>query len=221
MKNLLFKEIRLCVPAQVWIFVALSALIVVPNWPSLVAFVYPLSGFLALFPIALANRDLLYTGTLPIQKKQIVLGKVMLVCFLELLTLLVSLPFGIIKQTLLIPTIPAEEAYPDLGINMALYGIVLIGFGLFNAAFFPRYYKSPDAKNVAATILAYLASLAFFGIAMAVFMAVPGASEFINGYTGYGLLTQILILVGGALLFFLLNLLAYRKGAKNFQKIDL
>ena len=34
MKNLLYKELRLCVPVQTWIFVALNCLCIIPNYPA-------------------------------------------------------------------------------------------------------------------------------------------------------------------------------------------
>lgn len=221
MKNLLYKEIKLCIPAQVWIFAFLSCLIVIPSWPALVAFVYPVSGFLALFPIALANRDLLYTGTLPLEKRKVVLGKVLLLCFLELLSLIVSIPFAAARVFVLSPLLPPENTYSDLGVNLATYGFGILGFALFNLIFIPRYYKSPDSKNVLATLLAYFGTLVFYGVVMAVFIAVPGAASWINSYSGSGLWGQIGILAGGIALFVGANALAYKMGAKRFQKIDL
>ena len=221
MKNLLYKEIRLCIPVQVWIFVGLSCLILIPSWPAMVAFVYPLSGFLSLFPTYLANRDLLYTATLPLEKKKVVLGKVLLLGFLELLSMLFSVPFGLVRVFFLNPMIPASEAYADLGVNLATYGFGLLGFALFNLIFVPLYYKSPDSKNVGATLLSYFVTLVFFGVVMAVFIAVPGASSWISSWSGPGLWGQIGIFAGGAILFFLLNALAYKLGSKSFQKIDL
>lgn len=221
MKNLLYKEIKLCIPHQVWIFVFLTCLIAIPTWPSLVAFIYPMSGFLSVFPIALANRDLLYTGTLPIDKSKVVLGKVLLLCFLELLCLLVSIPFGLVRNLVLAPMVPAESSYAELGVNMAMYGIVLIGFGIFNLIYFPRYYKSPDTKNVLASLLAYFCALSFYGVCSGVFMGVPGAATFINSYSGPGLWTQLGVLALGIICFCLFNLCALKTSKKRFEKIDL
>ena len=101
------------------------------------------------------------------------------------------------------------------------YGFGRLGFALFNLIFVPLYYKSPDSKNVGATLLSYFVTLVFFGVVMAVFIAVPGASSWISSWSGPGLWGQIGIFAGGAILFFLLNALAYKLGSKSFQKIDL
>ncbi len=221
MKNLLYKEIKLCVTGQTWAFISLSALILIPTWPTLVAFIYPVAGLFPVFPVALANRDLLYTGTLPIEKSRVVLGKILLICFLELVSIAISIPFGLLRNFVLTPLIPVEHLYDELGFNMAMYGLILIAFGLFNLIFFPRFYKSPDTKNVGATLLSYLTILVFYAVCMAFFMAVPGASKYINTYTGGGLWTQIGILVLGIACFLLFNLFAYKASKKRFEKIDL
>ena len=56
MKNLLYKELKLCVPLQTWIFIFLSITIMIPSWPSLISFLEIISmlvslpfGFLKLF----------------------------------------------------------------------------------------------------------------------------------------------------------------------------
>lgn len=221
MKNLLYKELKLCVTPQAWIFISITALIAIPTWPALVAFIYPLSALLSIFPVASANRDLLYTGTLPIKKEKVVLGKVLMICLLELLSVAISIPFGIIRNFVLLPMVPSESLYDDLGVNFAMYGLVLAGFGLFNLVFFPRYYKSPDAKNVGASLLAYFSALVFYGLCAAFFMVVPGAARFINSYAGSGLWTQLGILALGIVFFLLLSLLAYEIGKRTFDKIDL
>ncbi|MGN1076268.1 MAG: hypothetical protein ACI4QP_04825, partial [Candidatus Enteromonas sp.] len=69
MKNLLYKELRLCVPVQTWIFVALNCLCIIPNYPAVATLLYPLSGFSVLFSVAQSDRDPLYTSLLPVHKK--------------------------------------------------------------------------------------------------------------------------------------------------------
>jgi hypothetical protein len=60
MKNLIKKELTLCTNPQVLIFCLMSALVIIPQWPSMIAMVYVLSGLMTIFPRALADQDLLY-----------------------------------------------------------------------------------------------------------------------------------------------------------------
>lgn len=220
MKNLLYKEIKLCVPTQTWIFVFLSISIVIPSWPSLVCFFYPLAGLTVIFALGAANRDILYTSNLPLRKKDVVRGKVLLLSFLELLTVLISIPFAFLKN-LLTATNPELVEYSDLGCNMATYGIVLTLFGLFNLIVFPWFYKKPESKNSLPFIVADL-SVAFLMTAiMCVFIIFEDAAKVVNQYEGIGLLIQIGALLGGTLLFSLCAFLSDRLAAKNFQKVDI
>ena len=69
MKNLLFKELRLCVPAQAWIYFALVACVLIPGWPPIVGLFYVTVSVMIIFPIAHANRDALFTALLPVRKQ--------------------------------------------------------------------------------------------------------------------------------------------------------
>lgn len=220
MKNLLYKEIKLCVPLQTWIFVCLSFTIAIPSWPSLVAFFYPLAGFTVVFTLANANRDLLYTSILPLRKKDVVKGKILLISFLEIMTMLISIPFGFMKL-LLLKGLPEDQLYPELGFNFALYGFVFFIFGVFNLICIPWYYKKPEAKNALPFIISDLVAMFLIGIVMALFMIVPGLSEFINSYALPNLLTQVGILLGGILFFLGFTVLANHLAGKNFQKVDI
>lgn len=222
MKNLLFKEIRLCIPFQTWMFAAFSMFVMIPSWPSLVAFVYPLAGFMTLFPIALANRDILYTSILPIKKTDVVKGKVMLVCFLQLASVVWSIPFGIVKALVLAPSMPVDQTYPELGVNFATYGFVLIVFAVFNIIFLPWYYKKPDGRHSAAQLTAMFVAMGVMGVISALFMAVPGWAEFINDFSNTtSQIVQFSILGVGIIIFLLFAYLCCLWGGKRFKRVNL
>lgn len=220
MKNLLYKELKLCVPVQTWIFVFLSITIAIPSWPSLVSFFYPLAGLTVIFALGAANRDILYTSTLPIRKKDVVKGKTLLLSFMELLTILIAIPFGLLK--VFVTSIDTETIeYPDLGINMATFGFVFLLFGVFNLIVLPWFYKKPEGKNSVPFIVGDLLTIVLMGLIMTVFMVVPNLAAFINTYSGVALWTQIGILVLGIAFFSLFTFVAEREAEKNFQKVDI
>ena len=80
MKNLLYKEVVLCTNIQVILFAVFALLILIPSWPPAIAFIYPLSGLMTLFPRGLANKDIEYTALLPVKKTDIVKGKLYMHC---------------------------------------------------------------------------------------------------------------------------------------------
>ncbi len=216
MKKLLYKEIRLCIPVQCYIYACMSALVFIPTWPTLVAFIYPLASLSMVFPIALANRDMLYTGILPVKKEHIVLGKVLLVAFLELFSIVVSLPFALLRYFLF-----SDFEYSGLGVSFALYGFILVAYSIFNIVFFPWYYKKPDSKNALCTLIADLISSSFLMVTMVIFLLFPEAAYFLSSLSGWGLVTQLLVLLGGAGIFLLSNFFSYRLGYKSFKHFDL
>ncbi len=216
MKNLLYKELRLSLPAQCIIYACLSTLVFIPTWPTLVAFIYPLASLTMVFPVALANRDMLYTGILPVKKKHIVLGKVLLIAFIELFSMLISLPFALLRLFLL-----NEVEYSGLGVNFALYGFIFISYGIFNIVFFPWYYKKPDAKNALCILISDLLASSSLMAFMVVFLLFPEASAFLSFSSLSGLFAQLAIFFFGLVFFLFMNFLSYHLGWKNFKNFDL
>ena len=60
MRNLLRHELKLVVHPTNWIFLALSAMLLIPNYPYYVVFFYGCLGFLFTFTDARENQDLLF-----------------------------------------------------------------------------------------------------------------------------------------------------------------
>lgn len=219
MKKLLSKELRLCLTPQVITFICLSALIAIPSWPALTSFIYTFMALVIIFPVAIANRDIEYTSLLPIRKIDIVKGKVLLASFIELSSIVVSVPFALLKLFLINPAIGEAGQYPDLGINLVLYGIVFAMCGFFNLLFIPMYYKNPF-KTAKSQLLSTFIILLLTMVVMAVFM-IPAASEFVNTFSGLNLIIQFVSLGAGIGLFVLFNFLAFYFGAKKIRSIDL
>ena len=85
MKNLLIKEFKLGINAQIIIYASLAILILVPSWPTAISLLYSITGIITLFPRALANRDIEYTVLLPIKKVDVVKGKTLFIMAIEIL----------------------------------------------------------------------------------------------------------------------------------------
>jgi len=220
MKKLLSKELRLCLTPQAIILCCLSSLIIIPSWPSIIAFIYTFMAFIVVFPMAIANHDMEYTAILPVRKKDIVKGKVLLAISIETISILISIPFALLKVFFVNGSIPAADAYTDLGINFVLYGIVLGLSGLFNLIFIPWYYKNPY-KTAKSQVFTTFLIMIIMMVIMSIFMIFPEASKFVNTFSGIALLVQLLSLFIGLLLFLGLSALAAYLGGKQLEKIDL
>lgn len=221
MKNLLYKEIKLNTSIQIVIGLLMSTLIFIPSWPSLVSFYYPLSMLFVILPLSLQNQDMLFTGLLPIKKRDIVKGKIMYIMTYEILTILISIPFALLRLFLIQPTMEETKLYTDLGINFALYGIVLIVYAFFNLIYIPWFYKRMD-KRLICNIVSFVLTALLLTIFMVIFLVFEPVSNFLNDFSNiYGILTQIGVLLFGIVCFALSILFSIKKGGKNFEKVDL
>ena len=177
-------------------------------------------AFIVIFPMAIANHDMEYTAILPVRKKDIVKGKALLAMTIEMISILISIPFALLKVFLVNGTIPAADTYGDLGINLVLYGIVLALSGLFNLIFIPWYYKNPYKTAKPQIFTTFLIMIVMISIVI-IFVSIPGATIFVNTFSGIALVVQFISLFVGLLLFFGLSALAAYLGGKRLEKIDL
>lgn len=226
MKNLLYKELKLCLNPQVIIFSFLSLLIVIPSWPSAVAFVYLFSGISTIFPRALADKDIIYSAMLPVRKADVVKGKVLLVTAIEVFSILISVPGAIIKILLLDPMTVAsspaaeqvsQQAYVNsIAPNFACYGFVFLAMGVFALVLFPWYYRNPAKINWPG-VVSILVGILTMGIGIALQAFIPQ----LQNYDTIGLIVQLSVLAVGIIFFVLATILAEKKAEKNFAKVDL
>ena len=98
MKELLKKEFVLAMHPTAPIFLVLSAMLLIPNYPYYVVFFY--TG-LAIFFTCLngrENHDIAYTVQLPVKKSDVVKSRFLFVLVLEGLQMLIAIPFAILPQ---------------------------------------------------------------------------------------------------------------------------
>ena len=139
MKNLLYKELRLAMHPTCIIFLSLSAMLLIPNYPYYVTFFYTTLGVFFTCLTARENHDIFYTVSLPIQKRDMVKARICLVVLVELAQVIVSVPFAMIRQTY---PLPGNAVGMDA--NIAFYGFSLLMMAIFNYVFFVNYYRNPE-----------------------------------------------------------------------------
>lgn len=74
MKNLLYKELRLAIHPTMCIFLAMPLLMLAPNYPYYVVFMYTCLAIYFTFLIGREQNDIFYTAALPIKKTDVVKG---------------------------------------------------------------------------------------------------------------------------------------------------
>lgn len=215
MSNLLYKEFRLAIHPLFFLILLSSALLLIPQWVYFVAMMYLF--FIAIpniFTDAKAKNDIGFTVMLPIRKRDVVKARVLSITILELLQIGLAAVFVTINMAL----------YPNgnfmIDANIAYLGCVFVMYGIFNAVFFPMFYK--NAYKIGWPLLAALTASILFATAIeTLVLSMPAAAHILDGISGEALLRQLPVIAAGIVLFALLTVLAYKKSAKNFEKVDL
>jgi len=215
LKNLLRKELCLAMHPTGALMLALSAMVLIPNYPYTVIFFY---STLSLFFTCLQgreNNDVSYTLTLPVARRDAVRGRFALAALIELAQLALTGAFCLVRRSL---PLPANAA--GLEANLSLLGAGFLLFGVFNLVFFPRYYR--NIEKVGAPFA--LASVVFFVLVAAgeaLEHAVPFVRDRLDSLDPAYLPARLAALAAGLVLWLLLTALAYRRSVKFFSRLDI
>ncbi|MDD5368812.1 MAG: ABC-2 transporter permease [Anaerolineaceae bacterium] len=215
MKNLLYKEFKLSVHTTCYIFLLTAAMLLIPNYPYYVAFFYQTLGIFFIFLSGNATNDIFFTTLLPIRKKDAVKARFETVILLELLQIIVAVPFIILRNMIL----PAENL-AGMEANIALIGLVFIMFGIFNSVFLPMFYKSAYQTGIP-YLISCAAMAIFLVIAEVVIQLNPAWKEALDTTNMAYFPQQFVVFLVGILVFALFTAIAYAKSAKEFEKLDL
>lgn len=215
MKELLKKEFTLALHPTGWLFLGLSAMVLIPNYPYYVIFFY--TG-LALFFTCLAgreNQDVLFSLLLPVSRKQVVQARMISVMLLELATLLLTGLFSLLRRAL-----PLGENAAGMEANLALLGLSLVVLGLGHVAFFGVYYH--NVQRVGVSFL-WCALVEFLCIGAFETMAhtVPLFRDHLDTPDPAFLREKLLTLALGLAVYGILTAVAYRRAVRDFERQDL
>jgi hypothetical protein len=215
MNNLINKELKLAVHPTSYIFFLMGFMLLIPNYPYQVAFFYQTLGIFFMFLNGNTNNDVYFTTLLPIRKRDAVKARLITVLLFEVLQIILSIPFAILRNVL----IPAENQ-AGMEANIALFGLAFVMFGLFNIVFLPMFYQTAY-KTGLPYVVACSAMVFCVGIEEAAIQLVPGWKAVLDTTQLAFVPQQTIVLVAGIILFALLNGFAYRLSVKRFEKLDL
>ena len=215
MRNLLYKEFRLAINPLFLLILLSGAFLLIPQWVYFVAMMY--FFFIAvpnIFSDAKAKNDIGFTVMLPIRKRDVVKARVLSITFIELLQIALAAVFAAINMAI----------YPNgnfmIDANISYIGCVFVMYGIFNAIFFPMFYK--NAYKIGWPLLTAIIACTLFAAAIeTLVLTVPAAAHILDGTSGEALLRQLPVLAAGIIFFVLLTVLSYNKSAKNFERVDL
>lgn len=215
MRDLLRKELSLSMHPTAPFFLALSMMLIIPNYPYYVVFFY--TG-LAVFFTCLSgreNNDVFYTLTLPVAKKDIVKSRFAFVILLQAAQIITAIPFAIIRQNM---TLPGNGAGMDA--NIALFGFSLIMLGIFNFIFFSIYYRNVS-KVGTAFVWSSVGVFVYISVAEVCAHVVPFVRDYLDTKDPEFLIYKLIVLGIGFVVYSLFTAIVYLKSVKSFEALDL
>lgn len=215
MKKLFLKELRLTLHPTAIIFIALSLMLIIPNYPYYVIFFY--TGLATFFTClnGRENNDVFFTMLLPVNKKDIVTARFLLIIFLQMLQSVVSVPFALIRQSF---NIPGNQVGMDA--NIAFFGLSFVMLGIFNFIFFTKYYKDPS-KVGAAFVLSSIAVFFYIMVAETLTHIIPFMRDKLDTSDTQFISEKLIVLFAGLIIYAALTLISYKKSVKSFLKYDI
>jgi len=215
MRNLLYKEFRMGIHPAFYLMFLTNLLLLIPNWVFTVAMSYLLWVVVPnIFTAIAANNDTFFSVLMPVKKRDVVKTKLLTVVFLELLNIVIAIPFAVVNRMMYRGGLGMLEPNP------AFFGFVLIMYALFNLCFITGFYKTAY-KMAFPIMVAIIVSLLFaLFIQFMPFISTQFNTMF-NLRTTESLMWQIGMLIIGIVVFIGVNILTFKISAERFEKLDL
>ena len=214
MKTLLYKQIRLACHPMTPVFCLSGIMLLIPNYPYSVAFFYVTLGLFFTFLNMREQKDIYYSALLPLRKRDTVRAAVAFTVLVELLSVVITALFCLLSVKLQ----PGKDNAVGMDANLMLLGAGFVLYGVFNLVFFVCLYRS--GYKVGAAYLK--ANLALWPM-MLLAEALPHFPSllWLNRVDTQANLRQIPILLFGIAVFAVLTILAYRRSARLYERVDL
>lgn len=214
MRALIYKELKLALHPTVFIFLSFGAMLLIPNYPYAVPFFYTTLSIYFMFLSGRENKDVLFTALLPVRKRDCVKARIITVSAIEAAMLLISIPFAVLRYYL-------YDFKNDGGLeaNVALFGLMLILFSIFNAIFIPAFYKTAYKCGKFFMISSFVIFILIAAGEIAIH--IPPLDTYLDTSDPGMMVKQIPVLAAGIVIYTVSILLVYRRSAENFEKVDL
>lgn len=214
MKTLLYKQLRLACHPMTPVFCLSGIMLLIPNYPYSVAFFYVTLGLFFTFLNMREQKDIYYSALLPLRKRDTVRAAVAFTVLVELLSVVITALFCLLSAKLQ----PGKDNAVGMDANLMLLGAGFVLYGVFNLVFFICLYRS--GYKVGAAYLK--ANLALWPM-MLLAEALPHFPSLVwlNRVDTQANLRQIPILLFDVAVFAVLTILAYRRSARLYERVDL
>ncbi|MGN0452674.1 MAG: ABC-2 transporter permease [Ruminococcus sp.] len=217
MKNILKKEMTLSASILSYLFTLFGLMFFIPGYPILCGTFFVTLGIFQSFQYAREANDIVFSALLPVAKKDVVKGKFLFSCFIELCSMLLMAIATALRMTALADsTVYRNNAL--MNANLFALGFVFIIFGLFNLIFIGGFFKT--AYKFGKPFVTYIiVSFVMIGLGEALHH-IPGL-EALNAFGFEHICLQFGLLAFGVMVYISLTALSYRCACRDFERIDL
>lgn len=216
MKKLFYKEMKLSVNPLTYLFIAFSAMTMIPSYPILVGSFFICLGIFHTYQQIREYDDVTYTVMLPVKKRDIVTAKYLFVLFIELTAFILCTLLTIIRIKILGTAVP-YATNQLMNANMAYLGYTMIVFAVFNSIFLAGFFKTTYKIGKPFFIFCVVS---FIIIIMGEIIHHIPDLESLNNPSNLSM-PQVVIFAIGIVVFMLYAWLSYQKAVKDFEGIDL
>lgn len=217
MKNLLKKELKLATLPLTWIFLAFALMTFLPGYPILMGTFFVCLGIFQSFQTAREANDIWYTVLLPVRKTDVVAAKYIVVCFFELLALILMAVFTVIRM-IFFADAPVYTKNALMNATPVYLAFVLLIFLLFNVIFLGGFFKT--AYKIGKPFIEFIiVSILVVGLAEAM-IHIPALS-FLHDPSVQKPGIQFAALAAAAFLYAAVTQLSRKKSEERFLQIDL
>jgi len=211
MKALLYRDFTRNISPFTYIISCLGIMLLIPDWPYFIAMMYFFVCVPWIYTTARIQKDTEYLAMMPVTRKDIVQSRIIAVVILECIQLLIAGIFAYINIS-----IYTSNSFLDP--TFSFFGLVLIMYGLYNAIFFPLYYKRYQGLFFP-TFLSTMIAVGFGFFIECMNVLFPLVSAIIDNPSL--LPANLIILIVGIFIFVLLTYIAYIQSVKFFKEVDL
>ena len=217
MGNILRKELRLSASPLSYLFIPFGLMFLLPGYPILCGAFFVSLGIFQSFQAARESNDTLFSALLPIAKRDVVKGKYLFVCLIELCAMALMALCVALRMTVFSDS-PVYRANALMNANLFALGAAFVIFGLFNGIFVGGFFKT--AYRFARPFVSFIIAALLVVFAAEALHHVPGL-EGLNAFGAERLGLQLGLLLGGVLVWLGTTLLSCRKACRRFERIDL
>lgn len=215
MINLIKKEFKLSMHPTVPIFLSFAAMLMIPNYPYYVTAFYTTLSIFFTCLTGRENNDITYSLMLPVAKKDIVKGRLLFTMIIEVIQILLFIPFIILNQK-----INPQGNVVGTDANIAFIGFTFILYGIFNYVFFSVYYKNV-LKVGKAFISSNIAIFIYIVVIEVLMHVIPFFRDYLDTNDTENVSYKLIVLFAGIILYLLISFVTYKKSSELFEKLDL